>query len=333
QKTIKDRIKLANAPQLVRDRLVARQVTIEDALALTEFADDQSVYDRLSLQLGTPNFAHVVEQARKDREWVKRAAKIEKDLTDKGIRVVTNEQLDDEVATASEKAERDPTVETFEWYEFTDEDEVPEGAERAAMPDRASDGGVMWFYKEIYKAPESGADGADATTTPPAETAAQARAREDRARKAKLDEDLRTAATVRRRFLAKAAAESNADFAVRCLRLYVMDRSTRSGMTKSAAMELLGVPPMTKDDDENDHAEIERHVNKMTLPQLAVSAYLLDNVMQEEHLANAFQWQREPYPGLEAWHHDLTEVFGYEYSDVERGLLDARDAATADAQE
>ncbi|WP_327213089.1 ParB/RepB/Spo0J family partition protein, partial [Rhodococcus sp. Leaf278] len=329
QKTIRDRIKLANAPQTLRDRLVARQVTIEDALALTEFADDQAVYDRLALFLGTSNFAFNLEHARKQREWVKREAKLVKELTDKGVRVVTNEELDEEVAVASEKAETDPTVETFEWYEIDDEDEVPEGAERAAMPDRASDDGVLWFYKHVY----SGGAEVAGKPEPKAETAAQVQAREERDRKVKLDEDLRTAATVRRRFLAKAASESDGDLAVRCLRLYVMDRSTRSGYTKSAAMELLGVPPMTKDDDANDHAEIERHVNKMTLPQLAVSAYLLDNVMQEDHLANSFQWQRDPYPALEAWHHDLIEVFGYEYSDVEQGLLTARDAAAADAQE
>ncbi|WP_176460801.1 ParB/RepB/Spo0J family partition protein [Rhodococcus sp. 15-2388-1-1a] len=334
QKTIRDRIKLANAPQSVRDRLVARQVTIEDALALTEFADDQPVYDRLALFLGTPNFAFNVEQARKDRDWLKREAKIVKELTDKGIRVATDDALDEEADAATDAAETDPAVVTFDWIEAQNEDEIPDGAERVALTDRNVESGYVWKYKQFF--PGSGGDDTDSSGKPikPAvETGAQAQAREERERKAKLEEDLRTAATVRRRFLAKAAAESNSDFAVRCLRLYVMDRSTRSGMTKSASMELLGVPPMTKDDDENDHAEIERHVNKMTLPQLAVSAYLLDKVMQEEHLANAFQWQREPYPALDAWHHDLTEVFGYEYSDVEQGLLDALDAATANAQE
>ncbi|WP_052049344.1 ParB/RepB/Spo0J family partition protein [Rhodococcoides fascians] len=334
QKTIKDRIKLANAPQTLRDKLVARQVTIEDALALTEFADDQQLYDRLALFLGTPNFAFNVEEARKQRAWLRREAKIVKELTDKGIRVATDDALDEEADAATDAAETDPTVVTFDWIEAQSEDEIPDGAERVALTDRHVDSGYVWKYKQFFSG--DGGDGTDPAgkpIKPVVETPAQVQARQEREQKAKLDEDLRTAATVRRRFLAKAASESDGDLAVRCLRLYVMDHCTRSGYTKSAAMELLGVPPMTKDDDENDHAEIERHVNKMTLPQLAVSAYLLANVLQEAHLATSFQWQREPYPALEAWHHDLTTVFGYEYSDIEQSLLDARDAAAADAKE
>ncbi|WP_206489313.1 ParB/RepB/Spo0J family partition protein [Rhodococcus sp. KRD162] len=334
QKTIRDRIKLANAPQSVRDRLVARQVTIEDALALTEFAADQPVYDRLALFLGTPNFAFTLEEARKDRDWLKREAKIVKELTDKGIRVATDDELDEEADAATDAAETDPAVVTFDWIEAQNEEEIPDGAERVALTDRNVVSGYVWKYKQFFPGPEGDATNPSGEPIKPAaETPAQAQARDERERKAKLDEDLRIAATVRRRFLAKAAAESNSDFAVRCLRLHVMDHCTRSGYTKATAVELLGVPPMTKDDDENDHAEIERHVNKMTLPQLAVSAYLLGNLLQEEHLTAAFQWQRAPYPALDAWHNDLTSVFGYEYSDVEQGLLDALDAATADAQE
>jgi ParB family chromosome partitioning protein len=332
QKTIKDRIKLANAPQSVRDKLVARQVTIEDALALTEFADDQPVYDRLALFLGTPNFAFNVEEARKQRDWLKREAKIAKELTDKGIRVATDAELSEEVEVATDKAETDPTVETFEWYEIDDESVVPEGAERAALLDRNKADGITWVYKHVYSETDLESSAAPGATK--AETPAQAKAREERDRKAKLDEDLRTAATVRRRHLAKAAADADTDLGVRCLRLSIMDSATGSNsFVKSVALEMLGVPPMTKDDDENDHAEIERHVNKMTLPQLAVSVYLLENALQERNLTMAYQWEREPYPALDAWHHDLTEVFGYEYSDVEQGLLTARAAAAADAQE
>ncbi|KQU48085.1 hypothetical protein ASG84_26485, partial [Rhodococcus sp. Leaf278] len=334
QKTIRDRIKLANAPQTLRDRLVARQVTIEDALALTEFADDQAVYDRLALFLGTSNFAFNLEHARKQREWVKREAKLVKELTDKGIRVVTNEQLDEEVEAASTAAETDPTVETFEWYEIDDEDEVPEGAERAAMPNQHSEDGITWFYKSVFADAGSTDNVTDkGSTAPSPETPAQVEAREERDRKAKLEENLRTAATVRRRHLAMAAAQQSKDLAIRSLRILVLERATSAPYTKSVAMELLGVPPMTKDDDENDHAEIERHVNKMSLEQLAVSAYLLMHVLQERDLAGVFAWTRESYPALDAWHHDLTELFGYEYSDVEQGLLDARDAVAADAKE
>ncbi|OZE03864.1 hypothetical protein CH250_22485 [Rhodococcus sp. 05-2255-3C] len=334
QKTIKDRIKLANAPQTLRDKLVARQVTIEDALALTEFADDQPVYDRLALFLGTPNFSFAVEEVREQRAWVKRADKITKELTAKGIRVATDDELDEEADAATDAAEADDTVVTFDWIEAQSEDEIPDGAERVALIDRNVDTGFIWKYKQFFG---SGDDAEGSTgATPPAETPAQAKAREERERKAGLEADLRIAATVRRRFLAQAAESASEELAIRCLRLSVMDSATGANLyVRAVALELLGVPPMTKDDDENDHAEIERHVNKMSLRQLAASVYLLENVIQERQLTDLFQWKREPYPALDAWHHDLTEVFGYEYSDVENHLLEVRDreAATADAQE
>ncbi|WP_052083163.1 ParB/RepB/Spo0J family partition protein [Rhodococcoides fascians] len=326
QATIRGRVKLASAPEPLQQKLIAKQVSIEDALALTEFADDQTVYDRIALHLGSPNFAHALESARADRKWERDEKKIAGGLGVMGARVVADY---DELADEEDAADN-----AFEWVEIEDETDIPEGAERAAFTNRHAEGGYQLFYKQAVEKDETGAP-VKPTPEPKQETPEEAAAREAKAADAKLTDDLAIAAIVRRRHLASVAAEHDEDLALKCLRLQMMDYVDRfnSPYYGSAMAELLGMPPTTNDKDEIDLDVVERHVNKMSLEQLAVNVYLVDHANEDNHLKTLHMWRRtDPYDDLLAYQNELTTLFGYEWSDVEARLLEERDKAIAAEQ-
>ncbi|OZD08502.1 hypothetical protein CH275_04970 [Rhodococcus sp. 06-235-1A] len=326
QKTIRDRIKLANSPESLQRKIIARQVTLEEALALAEFADDQQTYDRLALHLGSRDFQVNLQRAREARVWEKRQAKIVKQLADRNIRVTTNEELSQE--------EEDSNGEV-EWLELEEDERIPAGAETAAvLNENAHDGYIMHFKRTV----ETNADGKPiqpAPTPKVEETPEQIEAREQREREKALDADLRTAATVRRRYLAGVAADHDEDLALKALRQLVMQSyATRVGNPyyASAARELVGVPPLTKDnDDEYETVQVTQHVNKMSIEQLAVTLWLLDHVAEEYHMARSRGWTM-PTVDLTPWQQELTDL-GYEYSTVELSMLEVSDVDDAEPAE
>ncbi|TFI42072.1 ParB/RepB/Spo0J family partition protein [Rhodococcus sp. 1R11] len=323
QKTIRDRIKLANSPESLQRKIIARQVTLEEALALAEFADDQQTYDRLALHLGSRDFQVNLQRAREARLWEKRQAKITKQLADRNIRVTTNDEL------SQEEADSNGTV---EWFEVEEDDVIPEGTETAAvLNENAHDGYIMHFKRIV----ETSADGKPIPPAPqpkPEETPEQIEAREQREREKALDADLRTAATVRRRYLAGVAADHDEDLALKALRQLVMNSYTarvENPYYAPAARELVGVPPSTKDDDDaHETAQVTQHVNKMSIEQLAVTLWLLDHVAEEYHMARARGWTM-PTVDLTPWQQELTEL-GYEYSTVELSMLEVSDGDAAE---
>ncbi|OZF00827.1 hypothetical protein CH300_20000 [Rhodococcus sp. 15-1154-1] len=332
QKTIKDRIKLAQSPEPVQAKLIAKQITTTDALTLTEFAEDPDVHAQLASALGTSQFGFLVEREREQRAWRKTAAKITKDLTDTGVRVTDLSTLDEEETTAVE------TDAPFVWQEVASALEIPEGAKTVAVLDEDMEDNVRWFYRHDTTGTAETGDGSAAGEKKPApktETPAQARVRLEREQQEQLKKDLKTSATVRRKFLAQTAAENDADRATSALRILLMERATAS-YRGPAIHELIGLPPLSSDDDAKNEKAIERHIYKMPLAQLAVTAFLLDRHAEELSLETPWQWTRDDpqkYSKLVAWHNDLVELFGYEYAECEKPLLQIYDARLADADQ
>lgn len=326
QKTIRDRIKLANSPESLQRKIIARQVTLEEALALAEFADDQQTYDRLALHLGSRDFQVNLQRAREARMWEKRQARITKQLADRNIRVTTNDELSQEESDSND----------IEWIELEEDERIPEGVEVAAVLNENAHEGYILHYKHKFPLDAEGApDRAVVPQPKPEETPEQIEAREQREREKALDADLRTAATVRRRYLAGVAADHDEDLALKALRQLVMQSyATRVGNPyyASAARELVGVPPLTKDnDDEYETVQVTQHVNKMSIEQLAVTLWLLDHVAEEYHMARSRGWTM-PTVDLTPWQQELTDL-GYEYSTVELSMLEVSDVDAAEPAE
>lgn len=87
-KRIRDRVKLGKLDDVLKDRLHAGQLTIEQGLALVEFADDPKLSKELAKAAGSPDWAYELSRAREQRKaaWAldRRVAK----LTKAGINVV-----------------------------------------------------------------------------------------------------------------------------------------------------------------------------------------------------------------------------------------------------
>ena len=70
--TVRSRLKLAKLPDASRTALHDGEMTLADAEALTEFADDPEVLAELETHLGTGNFRYRVERARDARDTRRR---------------------------------------------------------------------------------------------------------------------------------------------------------------------------------------------------------------------------------------------------------------------
>lgn len=84
---IRDRLKLTKLDEPLRDRLHTGQLTIADALAIGEFADDAKTTKQLLAQVGSDQFKHVLSRARNDRAKNVATAKRVEVLEAAGVKV------------------------------------------------------------------------------------------------------------------------------------------------------------------------------------------------------------------------------------------------------
>src|SRR5438445_652057 len=79
---------VAEMAQSMKERVQGGQVTIADAEALAEFADEPAALKRLLSEAGTPMFQYAVERERRRREAKRRGAENRKQLEKAGIQIV-----------------------------------------------------------------------------------------------------------------------------------------------------------------------------------------------------------------------------------------------------
>jgi ParB family chromosome partitioning protein len=86
-----DTVKAAEAAAkstVALEALEARQISLAEAAALTEFENDGDVVNRLVEAAGTPRFDHVVSQLRAERQSAEAEAKAAADYADRGFIVL-----------------------------------------------------------------------------------------------------------------------------------------------------------------------------------------------------------------------------------------------------
>ncbi|HEY2088568.1 MAG TPA: ParB/RepB/Spo0J family partition protein [Mycobacterium sp.] len=74
-KTVKQRLQIAELPADAKERIHTGQLTLADALKITEFADEPEMFSRLAKAVGTPNFSYALSDAK--RRNAKIAAAVE----------------------------------------------------------------------------------------------------------------------------------------------------------------------------------------------------------------------------------------------------------------
>lgn len=322
-RTIRDRLKLAAAPESVRDKVIARQVTIDDALALESFADDETAYNKLAPALGTKNWAWALRDAKTSRDAARTIADLRAALQAEGIAELVDTTADDMVEAAA-AAGRD-----LQWT--GPRTARPDDADTADLGFRFVDYGVpadrvRWYCLtptvDVTVPPAPGA-----IPPAPSDPAERERARADRE---KLTADLATAAAVRREHLAATVvgADNAPDLARTCLVRMVLDEDIDLA---DVAADLLGVTPpvWAGDEDADDLAEkvlarVTDKLNACTVNTLAVLLRVLratwaDNQLRQPTGWTSFNFSRRQ---LDAWRTELAEDFGYEWSDVEAELID-----------
>ena len=92
--TVTSRLALMKLPETTRDRVHGHQLTLEEASALLEFADDPQLVAKLEAFAGSPNWRWEVNGARHAREVAARAAAATDALTATGVPVVSTRDLD-----------------------------------------------------------------------------------------------------------------------------------------------------------------------------------------------------------------------------------------------
>ncbi|QIM19900.1 ParB/RepB/Spo0J family partition protein [Phycicoccus sp. HDW14] len=88
---IRDRLKLAKIGEAARSALQAHQVTIEQALEISEFDDDPKAQKTLLKAVGSNNYTFTLNSARREREEAAAlAVRLEK-LSEAGVTVLANQ--------------------------------------------------------------------------------------------------------------------------------------------------------------------------------------------------------------------------------------------------
>jgi ParB/RepB/Spo0J family partition protein len=86
--TVRGRSAIARLPEKIRDRVQDRQITLDEAAGLAEFAGDRRRLAQLALTAGTRDFATTLQRARSERDQEKAARKSQAELTRAGVRLV-----------------------------------------------------------------------------------------------------------------------------------------------------------------------------------------------------------------------------------------------------
>ncbi|MBJ7599752.1 ParB/RepB/Spo0J family partition protein [Candidatus Nephthysia bennettiae] len=85
---IKGRVALTLLPEAVQEKIHAAQITLGEAEALAEFADDDTAMKRLLRDVGSYNFKFTVEQERRARERAATVTQARRDFEKAGVRVI-----------------------------------------------------------------------------------------------------------------------------------------------------------------------------------------------------------------------------------------------------
>ncbi|WP_064075886.1 ParB/RepB/Spo0J family partition protein [Prescottella equi] len=348
QKTIRERVKLAKAPADIRDKLVSHQVSIDEALTLQQYADYPKIYDTLAGYVGTHNWKWATENAKRDRARADAGSTLVAALVAEGVRVMDA----DERETYRLEQARAVGVDLL-WAKLPGEPDDKTGPAVCAsytLPSHgAAENGLSWHALVTEDDADGETEDGSAPAAAPASIAearekakAKAAAAAEEERRAKLGEDLATAAVVRRDHLRDVLQEGSDDIAKELLIGMV---STQLDETDTPVLELvvdmLSLPAVL-DDTENRGDLLADHIRgaaqTMKAAKLVILLRYLEQLDVELDLDNVGKWlpgQAEwSMRAANAWRHELGGPLGYEWSDVEAGLLDdlARAETAADGE-
>lgn len=199
--TVDARLALLALPEAARDAVHGAQLSLDDAAALVEFADDEKTVERLTAAAGTHDFRWQLQTARRKREEAAREAATRSALEAAGVPVVDSPGRWWEMDL--DRVVDDSVVEGLDDHEARTE---ARRAAHASCPHHAAyiTGGradYLCLQPDVH-ATDAPAGSSSSTSTSTKDDAAAAAERAERAEKARQDqEDCETAAGIRRAFV------------------------------------------------------------------------------------------------------------------------------------
>lgn len=319
QKTIRDRVKVASASDSIRNKVIDKQLSLEDAIALEGFADDKEAYERIANYIGTNNFEWALKQAKIERAFQKEAAKIRAQLLAEGI----SEYDKDECQRIVDEAAANGNG--LKWVGPTDDRPADAKPDDLAFYFWAHGSASAISRMRWMRLVPADTPGGKVTNLADERTSRDAEA--ERLARAKLEADLAIAHTVRREHLSKAVTAGEKDLAHSCLTQMIAVRFDEDPDDVDLVAALLAVKPPVWGGDEDDEdrlakvrERVEQAIGRLTTNQLAILVRVVERDFADISLKRASGWT---WPDSIDWCNELSEKFGYEWSDVEATLVDA----------
>ncbi|GAB3889004.1 ParB/RepB/Spo0J family partition protein [Terrabacter terrigena] len=354
QARVRDRLKLTRIPETVQDLTHAGQITLTDALAFDEFKDDEEALAKLTEAVGTDDWAHTVNRVRRVKEDERRFADRVRTLEGKGVRFLTQDDLDALPRIETSAGTLSPSYKSLSVYmpgvdyvhEWSQDADV-HAAKHAACPGHAAqavpESRIVRYYCLTPDAHTPAAATSAATDTvgeapaiSPREAQRQREFEEQQKAREARRVDLDAAQRTRLDHLAAIVTAGPSDeLATDCLRS-ALAQPGEDGYWGNGASEvitlvgsLVGIDVadvVTYGDGRTERVEAfwTQALADLSIGQLAVVLDVAFHAYEEDELAND-RWD-EPHP--RAWFQRLVDVYGYTPSTFERDCFAA--AAPAD---
>lgn len=305
--TVKARLKLAKLGDTTREKVHTGQISLSEAAALTDFADDPAASRRIESAVGTSQFPYVLQREKDSRARARKVDQLTRQLKTNGVRVIASPSWD----------------ERRKMRQLDGADEI--GQHRACPGFAAYLNADQWTPvsaiapKYVCDQPQlhvddAGEDGADPD--------AAERQREHAELKAALERD----AEIRRAWLRDHVLGDPSDgLGLDVLRQYVHARF-RSIYLQAWVYELLGIA-------KDDKKALAERIDHLDWRQLAILLDFERNDHAEAALLHGHGWENLSYNQSEKdWRARLTGLYGYTWTEHEQQMLDQAAAAAEAGQ-
>jgi ParB/RepB/Spo0J family partition protein len=312
-KLVQSRLALRKLSAPVASKVHAGQISLGDAELLAGFDGAPAIVKKLEKAIGTPNFRHVVEQAKREQQRARAQERLKGRVAKRGFTLVPSPAGYDNGRSKG-------------WVELQDIFDVPErnpytaGFGEQVMKAHQATGcthGAVFMepYSDVARyVCRKPAEHPKKKQAKPRETAEQRRRRLEVARER---EELETSSAARLAFVKELRAGKALDVTP-LLRMHVRDQVRDLNQPKhvKAACETLGLPT-TQDFAASRDLLLDLVAGLKQPSAIAAVSLIIRAVVREDALLNRYSWPH----GAEVWIGLLRE-YGYEPSDLEKQLLE-----------
>lgn len=317
QATVRKRLSLTKLSTLVQRKIQSGQISLSDALALAEFADDPDLLARLENAIGGYQWEYTLRDARERRDRDRREKRLRTELTKRGLRLYDHADLS-ELDLISEQAGSD--LPGYVYLGDDDEDLHVSVAEHASCAGHAAEisfGNAQYLCTEVEKHPELLEQVEDPETAEERATRHALIAERER-----VLAELNTAAKTRRAHLAKVLDEIDLDpgTAAAIISDRIVDHMRRGYHTKEVLADVLLVD---RGDDEDLFERLRGKLASLSLPRLAMCLDIVEHAAEETTLERPAGWRPDTQgskyemKSTQGWRTRLQDVYGYSWSQPE----------------